>query len=738
MCFPYLTLTSFSCRRLYSAWGGARMKALIVFSIFFLLANFVQGSEDKSSASKKDLYLIAHSKFLGDQLSKRGISFFDPIAYEEFKPDLKGFQNAFKMQLGNSFHTAPSDREIVQNLQNLADTGELFFPDPELPLKDYKVAKQALQMQVPRINFIKKWQEITQSIDFFPDFYEEFYEVLSTREIIESAEFVDPTDFFLNSHFNSNKLKKDYLIILLASIKNPGNNKELNIGVKASKRTPAPFSTQGNSESWFAEKRYKLYRIWQKLTQMNDADKATLLSNFLHAGKHCSVAKRWQIDDSYKLFNYQDFVELQKEQKAMAKTLYEKVAMSLALEKEKILLRFIKNTYENHLQLAKHAEEYAGYSYSHYKSESSTFLDATWDVYAGFLGLERRQCPYPSYALELAEDEIFKPSSYNATRILNVIESEHGNEILDEVLGVLKFVIKDPNRFILGYLIHHGFIASPTSSQEIVSKLEKQEFGLSQYAGLLSDFYRNLLPNLPRTNRTLITEEEAPMTATPIESSNDENSPGSDLEIVLLVDSNSTILNLASRQGSRSRVSESNHTLWRRVSTYVRGILRAGISRAEDSSIDILIPVQSSESQGSYTYQRISREDQLESFFHEQRFQVSSPLGDVLSSIYQDHLSHRLGHTSVCIITDGMSNIPDLSHFLRDRHRNQDWGNASEVEPMNISVVRCGDDHEAANYLNQLDLELQEREADIVDIISENGEENDDVTSHLIEAALDD
>ena len=442
----------------------------LLFAIFFYCLCFPQQNQCFASeqAFKERTSENAERDSLDGQvfevcksLRSFGTELYDGIVSFETVSSLDGIKESLKPYVSRGLLGGLDDAQILSELQYLLKNVSDLNLRPSDDIMNYQVGLEKQRKETLVIDFRKKWESIEQSQAFNHDFYESLYHALSKNEVLDAAEYPDPSDAQLNSLKRelARKNRRSRLIIFLASIKKTANAHTLAQGIEADSREGVPFSTNGNAQSWFYDKRYKLYKIAEKLPDLSDGDKATLLSNFLHAGKHCNVAKRWQIDDSFKLFAPEAARALEEEIFPKDASLEKKIEHCLASEKHNILANKIQNALarEKH-NISLHGE--AEYSIVELDRESVTYMEATWDAYAHNFGLPERQCPYMSYQLSISEEEALgHGGGYTAKRIYDTVLRVLGDELNQYLMGNLKFLVKDPERIIIAYLRKNGFIS---------------------------------------------------------------------------------------------------------------------------------------------------------------------------------------------------------------------------------------------------------------------------------------
>ena len=208
--------------------------------------------------------------------------------------------------------------------------------------------------------------------------------------------------------------------------------------------------------------RFKLYKIAEIIPSLNENDKKTLLSQLLHAGKHCSDAKKNQIETAFNLFNPVATAQLATEYKNLASNLQERMEYSAMVEKDKILTGAIEAAYQNAIaygpnQVLNMTQPRTG---DQVQYEGISYKASTWDVYADGFGVPKKNSPYTMHLPPIASDKLLGPGAYNKNKLFAVIEHDHKPEILDTYAGVMQYVMgsNDQDKLLQGVLIEGGFL----------------------------------------------------------------------------------------------------------------------------------------------------------------------------------------------------------------------------------------------------------------------------------------
>ncbi|MFK7825865.1 MAG: hypothetical protein AB8G05_17055 [Oligoflexales bacterium] len=389
------------------------------------------------------------AKELMAYLANIGFGLFDNIMQEELEHNLDNLREGLDAHVGRGLRELPSDKEIFNDLFQTKKHLEQWAPlntslqnDISLSHVDEKLKKEQRVLD---------YEELYQSLNISQDFYLELYQALNHNAFLREVEFPDETDDYLNSDHDR---KRDYLILFLGSIKNQNNNEQLTRTISTN---VWGYATNGNSSSWFAEMRYKLFKIYEKISDLSSDDKKTLLSHFIHAGKHCSDAKKDQIETALGLFNPEAKADLEIREQALATNLEERMESTAAIEKAKILSGRIDAAYEKALNGNLHIVN-GNFSADYIRTEGITFKAATWDFYAPKLGLKKKGTMYGSMRFIISDEELFGPGAYTSNTLIDRIRSANGKEILDTYLGCMQHVVNYQDKVYRAVLIEKEFL----------------------------------------------------------------------------------------------------------------------------------------------------------------------------------------------------------------------------------------------------------------------------------------
>ena len=376
-----------------------------------------------------------------ESLKSSGYALFDSIIMlDDIEPDFDSLREALQPYVGREFVTLPSDKDIYNDLiltkKNLNVLGNhLGVNISSLSHVEEKLGK---------LQLVIDYQKLFDEIDTENDIYLNFYNSLGKPEFLRDTHFPDESDNYLNEDIVR---KKDYLILFLGSIKNNERNHRLTDEIHT---TVEGFPTNGNSSEWFAEMRYKMHKIYEKLNDLNDGEKKTLLAHFLHAGKHCSDAKRDQIETALGLFNPDAKSDLDRQEAELAKNLEARMESTAAKEKAKVLSGRIDAAFEA-ATTGENADSWI-------EQESVTYKAATWDKYADRLGLRKKGSFYTNMTLSITDEALFGPGGYTPNKLIEKIRSENGKEILDTYLGSMQHVINFQEKVYKAVVIEKGFL----------------------------------------------------------------------------------------------------------------------------------------------------------------------------------------------------------------------------------------------------------------------------------------
>ena len=368
----------------------------------------------------------------------------------------------------------PSDKDLHnsllktrQKLEEWSAAGYRYNDIDQLKLVDAKVRKPGLYLDYEQL-----WQDAENAIVGPKDaFYMEIYNALNHDDLLGAADYPDPTDAADNGNAPGKiQIKRNHLILALSSIKNRLDNQQLlaaQDGNPEIRSNALGFGTGGNSPLWFATQRLKLYRLSETIDTLNDDDKKMVVSQLLHAGRHCSDAKHDIYHTLMTMFNNPAFVQLELAEQALAHNLLERIEMVATRTKAVILQGLIDSTYiiitrDRRGDLVNNPggperADAVGF-------ESFSYKAGTWDFYAPRLGLNLRNAAYPEMRFFLEENKLFEPGAYTPLKLFNEIlrQVEVADEIVREIAGGLRPLIapgsEQGNILIRGTLIEGGFL----------------------------------------------------------------------------------------------------------------------------------------------------------------------------------------------------------------------------------------------------------------------------------------
>lgn len=365
-----------------------------------------------------------------------------PHSLDELKTALNGF-------IGHGLTALPSDQQIYNDLLKLkvyVDSIRSY----ELDIAQLSHDDAGLLTHGRILDFPRLWADLNVTND---DWYLEFFNVLDAGNHYAQVDFPDETDVLLNG---DSVAKRDYLIIFFGSLKNPANSRTLSPGLSAS---PARriFPTDGNTATWFAEMRYRLYHLYLKRNDLSEADIKTLIGMFMHGGKHCSDAKKDQLKSALGLFNGAVETNLEMQLRDLAVTMKEKIQYVATYEKTRFLKSKVDSIYDSVVNDGNTALVYNHQSAAYVQSESITYKAATWDHYASLIGLPLNGSNYPDFRL-IIHDSLTGPGAYTPRRLYNKVNTDLGQLIKDQYAGSMQFVTEYHEKLILGALIKEGFL----------------------------------------------------------------------------------------------------------------------------------------------------------------------------------------------------------------------------------------------------------------------------------------
>ena len=776
--------------------GGAASKCPMVKELAAPQEAIYVGLQDKTYEPEKKLGMgeqlkkkenshPAQAERLLALLRQHGIQMHDWVISLDAIESFEQLKEGLEAYVGRSFKQIPSDEAIVKQLTLLLENVRAMELTPEeikLLATDgyleqaesfYSVSAEKQRKKVPVINYQKKLNKLKSERSFNSRFYEYLYKALSTDDVVLSSEYPDESDRRLNQLPREETLKnrRNRLIIFLASIKDPSKPYEISRSIKADLSELVPFSTRGNSASWFHEKRYKLYRIYQQLPNLSREDKGILLSSFLHAGQHCSVAKRFQIEQSYKRFAHDDALEIDKELVATGQGLEGLIEIELGALKYQILDKLTRTVLEREKQ---HSRLYGEgrFGLGEFDIEEVTFLDATFDTYAENFGLEKRDCPYMSYKLKIGAEDALGQGGYRVKNIVQTVKRGLADRIKSELAGDLHHVMKDPDLLLMGYLKQKRFILPPGSQLASASwgdhnapvnnlrpepaRHQTQPIRppslAAQVGGMLnhrpySPRSRSIVEGLQVTENGLMPERLQFELQLHIQDALASMSQGHYEDIIrnphLAVDDLERLASLSAREvfilvdrsGSMNSVDQNptrspqgNWTRWDTASIATQSIAQTVLSMDEDAVVNVMLwDGDRFESLGA-RFEIFRDSSDIKRFFEDNRpNRGSTPLAEALDKVYDDHLRKLLNYSepfTCIIITDGAPNNPNkVKDFFKKIVVENSLESPGREFLAAFSFVRIGDDHGAIQFLQDLDDNLiyQLRlNVDIVDTVEDN------------------
>lgn len=375
---------------------------------------------------------------------------FDMYAFSEIDPDIAKLEESLGDMVGHGLVAVPSRPTIYNELLTLRKFVDSIRTH-NLVINQLNHVVSKLRTSSQTLNFQNLWSGLGVNSD---NWYTEFYNYLISGNDYHGVDFPDPTDAGLNANNNA---KKDYLLIFLAAIKNTADQRRLTSTI----RTIDPvremyFPTNGNSSAWFAEMRYRLYHVFLKRNDLTNGDKRTLIGMFIHAGKHCSDAKKDQIRTSLALFNNSVNTDLEMRERDLAVTLEEKIQYVATREKNIILKGRVDGVYALVIGGGHDNLIGGGNDAAYVRREGITFKAATWDYYAPQLGLPLNGTQYPNMRLTI-NDSLVGAGAYSPTLLLNKVRTDLGELIKDTYAGSLQHVMQYHDKLILGPLSKKAF-----------------------------------------------------------------------------------------------------------------------------------------------------------------------------------------------------------------------------------------------------------------------------------------
>ena len=376
---------------------------------------------------------------------------YDNVMADDIELTLEDLETSLGYMVGHGLVAVPSRKDLYNELVTLRNfVNSIRGHNLVINHLDHVVSK--LRTASRTLNFQTLWDGLGVSGD---NWYTEFYNYLISGNDYRAVDFPDPVDAGLNANYNA---KKDYLLIFLAALKNTSNQRQLTPTITTI--DPARemyFPTNGNSSAWFAEMRYRLYHVYLKRNDLTNGDKRTLIGMFIHAGKHCSDAKKDQIRTALALFNNAVNTDLEMRERDLAVTLEEKIQYVATREKNIILKGRIDGVYtlvtgggNDHLIVD-------GMGAADVLSEGITYKAATWDYYAPQLGLPLNNTQYPGMRLTITAS-LIGSGAYSPTLLLNKVRTDLGSFIKDTYAGSLQHTMQYHDKLIMGALVKEGFL----------------------------------------------------------------------------------------------------------------------------------------------------------------------------------------------------------------------------------------------------------------------------------------
>lgn len=397
-----------------------------------------------------------------DELKNRGLGLFDVVMQEDVEPNMDAIKEALDAHLGHGLNEVPSEREIYNQIRKMLGKWSSH------PVNDDLFFTKTMMTRKGRfLEFKKLRNTIPVNIDRM---YEDFAKELMKDQYIGNTNFPDESDSILNfvegesNEARQGKIyeRKSYLLNFLQGIKNrPIQTFVVN--------NPAQviFPTSGNTKEWFGETQYKLYHLWKQLPTLTDVDKKTLLSMFLHAGRHCSDAKKDQINAAFGLFAADQMRILRQQESDLASTLYDKLVSLNTKLKQKMMNRTIDDAFQeattsgtwriqNYASLLSNGVSNVA---EYVMSESSTYKATTLWAYGHKIGLKNDPVNYPTYQVTLNDQDFLK--HYTINKLEREVEREFGDHLKEKYLGDLKHIIRssDESDFLRHILFNYGFIS---------------------------------------------------------------------------------------------------------------------------------------------------------------------------------------------------------------------------------------------------------------------------------------
>ena len=740
---------------------------------------------EKGTVREKAEQIISH-------LKNKDVTLFDWVVSLEAIDSFDALKKALEAYEGKAYAKIPSDEQILAQLKMLLTNVRAMNLSKEettiLSANDflekaesfYSIGLDKQKKYVPVINFEKKWNKLKSNWwGFNRRFYEDLYHALSKEEVVMASEYPDETDRALNQYPDVQKLsdRRQRLIIFLASIKDPNKPRELSWKIKADRNQRVPYSTSANSPSWFHDKRYKLYKIAEQLPNMSTEDKGILLSSFLHAGQHCSVAKRFQIDESYRRFANADAKALNAELYARARNLEERIEIALAAVKDTTLDNLTRSALEREKQdVRTHGE--GRHSLAELEAEEVTFLDATYDTYAHNFGLKKRDCLYSSYKLNISTEEAFGKSGYRIKTILNELKREMENKIHKELAGDLFRVLKDPDLIMIGFLKQKRFIVDPSSNlakgnwsersapandlrpepvaplellansglnetqQQFLEEEEDEEdfvsinripisgsmpskFGITKFGRVPKHILKAISKEIHIAQTGLTQKHYEEIVRNPELAINDSERLAalSAREVLVLIDQSGSMNAPDECPINIKGQGKVNWTRWDSANVATQEIVNMALSFDQDAQVDVMIFSGKYQGELVSKFHSVSSSSEVANFFADNRPQRgNTPTAEALEEIYEKRLRRLLNHSEpfTCIIlTDGQPNNPrNVFKFFKKFIEENNLEKPGRESLATFSFVRIGDDHGAINFLQDLDDNLIMRTRVNVDIVN--------------------
>lgn len=311
-------------------------------------------------------------------------------------------------------------------------------------LKKYKLNRRILHHRSDTKSFSHLLKELDLDGGFDPDFYVKFYHLMTgSASVLRMAVYPGGDEGRGLAH------KKSDLIQLLASVKRYENGsaaaRQLSRTVVAGE--PERFTSEGQSDNWFAELQYKLYILYQNYGWLSQDKKATLISYLLHGGRNCSDAKWNAIRDAFNAY-CPEAANALKEQAG---------SPQLQRDVDDVIIRNVNSLKRDYL--GRYLNSYVD-SRPRYKDEACTYYNTTWDALAPTLGLGSVGSRYSTFLMTEAVRN-FDPEFYQMmtpSLVYKATSDELGSLLKRHYLGVLSQLIPDQDYLILALLRYYQVI----------------------------------------------------------------------------------------------------------------------------------------------------------------------------------------------------------------------------------------------------------------------------------------